>query len=88
MSYKIIYNKKAQKFLSSHKQEAVKFIKTFEELSLKYQWAIQKFDIKSLRGYDDVYRLRIGKYRAIFRVLDDKLVIYVVDIRSRGDVYK
>ncbi len=88
MSYKIIYNKKAQKFLSSHKQHAPKFIKAFEELSSEFKWAIQKFDIKSLHGYDDVYRLRIGKYRAVFRVLDDKLVIYVVDIRSRGDVYK
>ncbi len=34
------------------------------------------------------YRLRIWKYRIIFDKDDDKLIILVIDIWSRGDIYK
>nr|WP_143341446.1 type II toxin-antitoxin system RelE/ParE family toxin [Crenothrix polyspora] len=32
--------------------------------------------------------LRIGQYRAIYRILDQQLVIEVLTVGSRGDVYK
>ena len=44
-------------------------------------------DIKSLRGRDG-YRIRIGKYRVIYTRHDAHLVIEVVKVKSRGDVYK
>ena len=33
------------------------------------------------------YRLRVGKYRVIYTIQDDILVIEIVKIRSRGDIY-
>ena len=36
----------------------------------------------------EIYRLRLGKYRALFTVINDKLVILVLDIDSRGQIYK
>ena len=36
----------------------------------------------------DIFRLRIGDYRAIFRVIDEEIVIFVFTIDSRGDIYK
>ncbi|HIV85523.1 MAG TPA: type II toxin-antitoxin system RelE/ParE family toxin [Candidatus Monoglobus merdigallinarum] len=42
-------------------------------------------DIKKLQGKDG-YRLRIGKYRALFDIADNKIIVY--DIDSRGQVYK
>lgn len=46
------------------------------------------FDIKSLKSSDetDYYRLRKGKYRAIFFMKDDNF--YVQNIAKREDVYK
>ena len=34
------------------------------------------------------YRLRVGKYRAVFERNDGELIILVIDIDSRGEIYK
>lgn len=36
----------------------------------------------------DGYRLRIGDWRVIYEIVDDKLVILVMKIASRGDIYR
>ena len=48
-------------------------------------------DIKAMQGsQDDRYRLRIGKYRIIYKyTLENKLeILHIIDIGSRGDIYK
>lgn len=45
-------------------------------------------DIKKLRGHDDLLRLRIGDYRVVYTIDNGKLIVYVIDIDNRGDVYK
>ena len=42
---------------------------------------------KFLRLYGN-YKLRKGKFRAIFKVQDQKLILLVLDIGSRGEIYK
>ncbi len=42
--------------------------------------------LKGTRGRQDLYRLRIGDYRAIFAIEDD--MIYVLEIITRGHGYK
>jgi mRNA interferase RelE/StbE len=44
-------------------------------------------DIKLLRGRLAEYRLRVGGYRVIFRYENGQLVIVVLKVGSRGDVY-
>lgn len=48
-------------------------------------------DIKPLSGYKDGrYRLRVGKYRVIYKYLSeyDIEILCIMDIGSRGDIYK
>lgn len=45
-------------------------------------------DIKKLNGYDTLLRLRIGEYRIIYSIDNEKLIIYVIDAENRGDIYK
>lgn len=45
-------------------------------------------DIKSLKGYSGLYRLRVGDFRVIYEVDHKERVVYVVAIGNRGDVYK
>jgi mRNA interferase RelE/StbE len=44
-------------------------------------------DIKPLQGYTDGRkRLRIGKYRIVFNIEGE--ILRIMDIGSRGDIYK
>jgi len=44
---------------------------------------------KALVGpYKGLYRFRIGDYRIIYSVEDDRLVVFVLRIRHRKDAYR
>jgi len=45
-----------------------------------------KLDVASIKGGLG-YRLRVGKYRVIYTIHDNILVIEIVKIRGRGDIY-
>lgn len=49
---------------------------------------IPQGDIKKLQGekYPPLYRLRVGKYRIIYLIEQDGILIVKID--TRGDVYK
>ena len=47
----------------------------------------QNLDIDKLKG-ESGYRLRVGQYRVIYTRHKDQLIIEVVKIRPRGDIYK
>ena len=42
---------------------------------------------KKLSG-DEKYRIRIGSYRVLYSIEEKKLVVYVVKVGHRKDVYK
>jgi mRNA interferase RelE/StbE len=41
-----------------------------------------------LHGADDLYRVRQGDYRIIYQILDKALVVIVVKIGHRKEVYR
>ena len=43
---------------------------------------------RKLTGYDDVFRIRVGRYRVIYSVAKKKLIIIVLKIGQRKDVYR
>jgi len=43
---------------------------------------------KKLVGSDHTYRIRIGDYRVVYDIHDDKLIVLVVRVRHRRDVYR
>ncbi|MBZ9596224.1 MULTISPECIES: type II toxin-antitoxin system RelE family toxin [Streptomyces] len=45
-------------------------------------------DVKKLTGPSGLYRLRVGSYRIAYQVLDGELVILVVKVGDRRDVYR
>ena len=43
---------------------------------------------KKLRGEDSVYRIRVGDYRVVYSIVDQCLIVEVIRIRHRREVYK
>ena len=42
---------------------------------------------RKLRNEDELYRVRVGDYRIIYQIRDQELIIVVVRVRHRRDVY-
>ncbi len=84
--YKIETNKWVEKFLGKHRDIAVKYIDALEVL--EYSPFENSLDIKILVWKKFHYRLRIGKYRFLYEVREEEILIYFYDADSRGSIYK
>ena len=82
MTYRIEYSKQAEKFIKAQPSSAQKRIVA----------AIHKLpfegDIKALAGLSGYYRLRVGDYRIIYRIEQERLIVWIDRAGNRGDVYK
>jgi len=43
---------------------------------------------RKLSGYNDVFRIRVGRYRVIYSVSGNRLIIIILKIGHRKDVYR
>ncbi len=44
--------------------------------------------IKKLKGADGLYRIRLGDYRVVYEIRDELLVVIVIKIGNRREVYR
>lgn len=84
MTYEIVLTKSAQK----------KLAKLSKELQILIGTAINNLaknprpsGCKKLKGSKTDYRIRIGDYRVIYEIRDGKLVVLVLNVGHRKDVY-
>lgn len=83
--YKLIYHRYAVKFLA--KQEKV----VQERIALGIRGLLEVppiGNIKPMKGYMGLYRLKVGMFRVLFRIDHQVKIVCVEAIGSRGDVYK
>jgi mRNA interferase RelE/StbE len=43
---------------------------------------------EKLAGEDNRYRIRIGRFRVVYSIADDELLVFVVRVAHRKDVYR
>jgi len=43
---------------------------------------------RKLSGYDDVFRIRIGQYRLLYSVSSRKLIVIILKVGHRRDIYR
>jgi len=41
-----------------------------------------------MKGHEDLWRIQVGDYRVIYTIEDGKLLVLVVRIEHRKDVYR
>ncbi len=45
-------------------------------------------NVKAWKGLSGYYRLRVANYRVIYELQDEQLVILIIDINHRKDIYR
>lgn len=84
----IEYSKKAAKYINALDRPTKQRIKAGIEGLTEQP---PRGDIKTMQGFTDGRkRLRVGKYRVIYNYLPSGgiIVLYIINIDSRGDIYK
>jgi len=44
--------------------------------------------VKKLTGFEHTYRIRVGDYRILYNIYEDRLVIEIIRVRHRKDAYR
>ena len=85
--YDLIYDKKYLKSLRKLDIQAQKIISNWVEKNL-LNCEEPRFSGKPLAGnFKGVYRCRIGVYRLLAKIDDDKLIIFAIDVGHRKYIY-
>ena len=84
-SYKVEFTKSAKKALDRI-PNTVRNQLTVKIYSLKDN--PRPDGCKKLKGEEDLYRIRVGDYRVVYLIQDGKLIVVVVKVGHRRDVYR
>jgi len=81
MNYVIKIEKDALKFIKKQSPKQMERI-------LKAIYKLPQGDVKQMKGYENRFRLRVGDYRVIYKMINNELIILILIIGNRGEVYK
>ncbi len=85
MAYKLEWKKSARKeFKKLPKEDRRKIIESIENLVI----APFEGDFRKLVNYKNAYRIRVGDYRVIYKVFKQLLVIEIIRVGHRKDIYR
>jgi len=77
MPLKVVIEKKALKQLqqldNKTRRRMLEALQTLEREGFS-----RRLDIRKLRGYPNHYRLRVGRYRILFELIDNEVRVYAI----------
>lgn len=76
-----------------------KYVKDLKRIPSIYHKAIKEATLSlgenplpngyiKLKGSDNLFRIRVGPYRIIYTIQDHKLIVLVLEIGDRKDIYR
>jgi len=84
-SYKIVWKLSAKKELRKLSKTMIpRILKTVENLSIQPH----PHGCKKLKGAQFIYRIRTGNYRIVYSVENTILLIEIIRVKHRKDVYE
>lgn len=88
MTYTLKASKQFKKFYAQRSHKEQQAIDEKLQLLQKSPTNNPQLDIVPYEGEIDTYRLRYRKFRIIYRVKNELLIIFLIKAGSRGDIYK
>lgn len=88
MIYKVEYTKTAVKQLKKMDKKIAAFILSFIEDKLVYCSNPRAYGKSFHENLKDKWRYRVGNYRILAKIEDEKVVITVVENGHRNDIYR
>jgi mRNA interferase RelE/StbE len=83
--YKVVFRKSAEKqLLKLPKPVGLKIIELIKNLSENPV----PFNAQKMSGFENIYRLRSGVYRVVYSIDKEVLVIEIIKIGHRQNIYK
>ena len=85
-AYRIAIDRDAQKWLARLSDEKLRqrLVAAIDGLALNPR----PTGVKKLKGFDRRYRIRVGDYRIIYEVRDGMLLVLILDVGDRKDIYR
>ena len=84
MKYTILIERYAQKQIMKLDRKVIPVLKTAISGLADNP---RPYGYKKLKG-EDAYRIRVGDYRIIYEINDDKIIVIVVSVGHRKEIYK
>ncbi len=84
--YQVDFSKQAVKNLKGIASVYQK--KILEQIKVLAVSPFEMNNVKKLKGEEDTYRLRVADYRIVYKIKDNELIILIIDINHRKDIYK
>jgi mRNA interferase RelE/StbE len=84
-TYQLEFSRKADKQLENLDRELQLQIATAIDVLRDEP---RPFGSRKLKGAKDLYRLRIRDYRVVYQIQDKKLLVLIVKIKHRREVYR
>lgn len=82
MTYRIVIEKRAEKFIRRQtKENQTRLLRAIYGLPFSG-------NIKPMAGKKGLYRLRVGDFRVLYTVEQEIVTVRVLDAGNRGDIYK
>ena len=85
MAYRIEIKRSARKEMQTlPRRDQRRIAATIEALAEKPR----PTGVRKIIGADDLYRLRVGDYRVVYQICDRKLIVIIIRVAHRKDIYR
>jgi mRNA interferase RelE/StbE len=88
VSYAIEITRSAEKFLDKLSRQQPSDAEAIEDAIEALAGEPRPSGCTPLKGYSGVWRVRVGGYRICYQVEDDRLMVLILTISTRDDVYE
>ena len=88
MNFELHISKEVKKFLDKRDKKFIERVNSVFARLRENPYNHPELDLKKLVNMGNDYRVRVGKYRFLYTIVESKILVFVYRADSRGGIYK